>query len=1069
MECMYSCNVCTNHQIFMYFFSRTMFRLTLILGLCTLGVCLLRQYHYVDERKTWAEARRYCRQHYADLASVDKIEETLELISLVDIRYSSPTWIGLYDDLSSWKWSLDDESFYKGNERNFRNWYRQKPVNWGGNSYCVYFSSYASAWGEYPCSSAMPFICYDERLGVTARYVFVNQYKNWAEAQRYCREYHTDLASVRNVTENWELRSLQNYYYVAWIGLYRTRSWSDQSNSSFSYWKAGQPDNAGQSEYCTAVSFNESGQWTDENCAHTLPFLCYSGMSSTSSRQYHFVNESKSWTEAQRYCRENYTDLATIENMEDMNRLNSTVNGSYAGLAWIGLYDDLDSWRWSLDDDSFYGEGERDFRGWPHQPDNYNGMELCVYINTYGTWSDAHCETYFPFVCYDGNNGTDEYIWIKQYKTWADAQHYCREFHTDLVSVRNITENQRIVNIIGSSAVWIGLYRTRLWSDQHNSTYENWRPYIFDSPEQPDNGLYVLREYGDQHCTAVSLSDSGLWTDENCLVTLPFVCYSSFCTGLSCDPHQYHFVSENKSWPEAQRHCRENYTDLATIENTEDMNRLMKTVNGSFFGLAWIGLYDDLDSWRWSLDDDSFYKDNVTTFRNWYIQKPVNLGGNLMCVLISHFSATWWEASCSNWLRFICYDVNGSPRYVFVDQNQNWTEAQRYCREHYTDLASVRNETENWELRSLLKNSNAYYPAWIGLYRTRSWSDQSNSSFSYWKAGQPDNAGQSEYCTAVSFGDLGQWTDENCGQALPFLCYTPSRQYHFVNESKSWTEAQRYCRENYTDLATIENMEEMNRLNSTVNGSYAGLAWIGLYDDLDSWRWSLDDDSFYREGERDFRGWPHQPDNYNGMELCVYMSSRGEWFDTPCTEIWGFVCYNSNSSTYVWVSQGKTWAEAQSFCREFYTDLASVRNQTELQQIQRISNGNAVWIGLYRNRLWSDQSNSAFTYWRPRIQSIQTEPDNGLYSAGQYGNQHCTAADLKHSGQWTDEDCSASFPFICYSGPVTGLRVKVKDTKNRSGSQIERLVLMQLQDELIRLGLPSNFTLKVRNLRKTTP
>ena len=116
-------------------------------------------------------------------------------------------------------------------------------------------------------------------------------------------------------------------------------------------------------------------------------------MSSTSSHQYHFVNESKSWTEAQRYCRENYTDLATIDNMEEMNRLINTVNGSYSGLAWIGLYDDLDSWRWSLDDESFYKEGERDFRGWYREPDNSNGRELCVYIHSYGTWFDGQCET----------------------------------------------------------------------------------------------------------------------------------------------------------------------------------------------------------------------------------------------------------------------------------------------------------------------------------------------------------------------------------------------------------------------------------------------------------------------------------------------------------------------------------------------------------------------------------------------------------------------------------------------------------------------------------------------------
>ncbi|XP_053505344.1 C-type lectin domain family 10 member A-like, partial [Ictalurus furcatus] len=167
-------------------------------------------------------------------------------------------------------------------------------------------------------------------------------------------------------------------------------------------------------------------------------------MLSASSRQYHFVNKNKSWTEAQRYCRENYTDLATVDNMEEMNTLLNTVNVSYLGLAWIGLYDDLDSWRWSLDDDSFYKEGEKMFRGWYHEPDNYNGKELCVFIRYDGEWSDGDCNNDLTFVCDDaqhssstGRNVTDGYIWVNRFMPWAEAQRYCRQHYKDLASVRN--------------------------------------------------------------------------------------------------------------------------------------------------------------------------------------------------------------------------------------------------------------------------------------------------------------------------------------------------------------------------------------------------------------------------------------------------------------------------------------------------------------------------------------------------------------------------------------------------------------------------------------------------------
>jgi len=132
------------------------------------------------------------------------------------------------------------------------------------------------------------------------------------------------------------------------------------------------------------------------------------------------------------------------------------------------------------------------------------------------------------------------------------------------------------------------------------------------------------------------------------------------------------------------------------------------------------------------------------------------------------------------------------------------------------------------------------------------------------------------------------------------------------------------------------------------------------------------------------------------------------------------------SQKYILVYEFKTWAGAQSYCREKYTDLASVRDEAERQQILRLTNvyyhgvfyGTDVWIGLHRNRLWSDQSSSSFTYWLPAIQIDYAQPDNGINVPGQMGVQHCTAVSLQHFGRWTDERCFASLPFFCYSGEL---------------------------------------------------
>ncbi|NP_001139959.1 L-selectin precursor [Salmo salar] len=143
--------------------------------------------------------------------------------------------------------------------------------------------------------------------------------------------------------------------------------------------------------------------------------LVFSGLSilpSSLTHQFHFVNLNKTWTEAQRFCRQNYTDLATIDDMADMKKLNSTVSASWRGSAWIGLYNII--WRWSLGDRELEGEVFWD----DHHPNN-DAETLCVYMLLNATWQNYDCSKTFYFVCYDEKNATNKYILIAEYKTFT--------------------------------------------------------------------------------------------------------------------------------------------------------------------------------------------------------------------------------------------------------------------------------------------------------------------------------------------------------------------------------------------------------------------------------------------------------------------------------------------------------------------------------------------------------------------------------------------------------------------------------------------------------------------------
>ncbi|XP_073727812.1 putative C-type lectin domain family 20 member A [Misgurnus anguillicaudatus] len=249
-----------------------------------------------------------------------------------------------------------------------------------------------------------------------------------------------------------------------------------------------------------------------------FPLIVFSGfitLTLCSGRQYVFVNESKTWTEAQSYCRDKYTDLATTENVQETIQLLNTVNDyNSIDLAWIGLYDDLNSWKWTLEDTDFFNVEEKMFRNWYSPAQQIYGGNTCVAVRN-AVWEAINCINAYPSVCYDGReNAEATYVFYPFYTTWKDAQSYCREHHTDLVSIRNENENQNVQHLLkkyNSEYAWIGLHGSRSWSDQSNSSFTFWK-----TGEPNDVGS----------CTAVSFSESGTWTDENCYNEFPFFCYN---------------------------------------------------------------------------------------------------------------------------------------------------------------------------------------------------------------------------------------------------------------------------------------------------------------------------------------------------------------------------------------------------------------------------------------------------------------------------------------------------------------------------------------------------------------
>lgn len=111
------------------------------------------------------------------------------------------------------------------------------------------------------------------------------------------------------------------------------------------------------------------------------------------------------------------------------------------------------------------------------------------------------------------------------------------------------------------------------------------------------------------------------------------------------------------NWSDAQAYCQSNHVDLAIIESNDDLVQLQNEIQKQqFSSSAWIGLYDDIISWRWSMGNKRL--GNVTL---WAPGEPSNYGGQCDCVFTYFWN--WKDWACSDPTSFVCFD--GKEQHLF--------------------------------------------------------------------------------------------------------------------------------------------------------------------------------------------------------------------------------------------------------------------------------------------------------------------------------------------------------------------------------------------------------------------
>ncbi|XP_041091038.1 uncharacterized protein LOC121304139 [Polyodon spathula] len=505
-------------------------------------------------------------------------------------------------------------------------------------------------------------------------------------------------------------------------------------------------------------------------------------------RKHVFVNTLKSWSEAQSYCRENHTDLATVRSQEEAKQLFSIPGVSLIDTAWIGLYrDDTQNWQWSNGYNVIYK--------------NWTENLFCVSINSVGQWEDRVCGEMSAFMCYqETNNIAKRYTLIQELKTWTEAQQYCREYHTDLVSIKNASENEDLVRKAQGVPFWIGLFNEPWkWSHQgDNYTFHYWKIL------EPNNWE------GKQKC--VRMFNSGEWGDKECDLLYPFFCYDD---AIPSDPPSTPLSEEAESSSPPSIPVSQDAipSDPPSAPLSEDatpsdppstpLSEEAESSSPPSIPVSQDAIPSDPPSAPLSedatpsdppstpLSEDAIPSDPPSTSlsEDATPSDPPSTPLSEDPKTTSPPSTPISQEAESSSPPSTPVSQAGTPvpeALHLISHSMVWPEAWQYCKDRYTDLVSLTGLAAQNRVSELVRNSTASR-FWIGLHRTVVYDNwywvagedkRAPLNYTNWAPGEPNNP-YYEHCGEMVLGEDGgaEWNDLCCYEKLPFICF---REYQHL-------------------------------------------------------------------------------------------------------------------------------------------------------------------------------------------------------------------------------------------------------------------------------------------------
>ncbi|XP_067863183.1 macrophage mannose receptor 1 [Heptranchias perlo] len=409
-----------------------------------------------NERKTWFEARDYCRAIGGDLISiVDFSEENFLLHELMSGLTYSPMWIGLNKPNPNGGFSWSD-----GSPVVFENWNPGEPNHYRGIENCVEAAvANEMQWNDIHCEASYNWICKMKKgqlvkpeptnrallepvvtedgwiVHESSQYYINKDPMPWDEARAFCKKGFGDLTIINSDSERrflWKVisKNANNQYFIGLlVGLDKSFKWIDNSPLDYVAWEPHEPNFANNDENCVTM-YTSRGFWNDISCGRSFPFICERSNSSINAtyapteapgpggcphdwipfgkKCFTFYGEDEvqqlTWKDARRICIEKGGNLASIQNAKEQAFVTMTLNG-FPVNAWIGL-NDINSegkYLWTEGKGVVYTNWAKGYpTGQSYSYGDHNTDCVSVSVNKRpgtGLWRDDYCELKRGFIC----------------------------------------------------------------------------------------------------------------------------------------------------------------------------------------------------------------------------------------------------------------------------------------------------------------------------------------------------------------------------------------------------------------------------------------------------------------------------------------------------------------------------------------------------------------------------------------------------------------------------------------------------------------------------------------------